>query len=173
MIADNCYKVFACAETRVDPIPNITRFLLKLFFPQKILILDTCDSYWISYLFIFFSFAFVLVWAFNVLRRNIWIYILKHICSFSHDEKLRHVCLGFVNLINEFFLLSSTRWVEWKRERGEDIAKITQIAKLLNEKFSGDWKVQTTWCIDFIARLSHDANSSRLRFFVSLLLLKS
>lgn len=126
-----------------------------------------------NFVFFFLSFAFVLVWAFNVLRRNICIFILKHICSFSHDEKLRHVSCFRESDQWIFLLLSSTRGVEWRRERKEVIAKITQIAILLNEKFSDDWKVQTTRCIDSIfekARLSHDANSSLLRFFVSLLL---
>ena len=76
-----------------------------------------------NFVFFFLSFAFVLVWAFNVLRRNICIFILKHICSFSHDEKLRHVSCFRESDQWIFLLLSSTRGVEWRREREKKLSQ--------------------------------------------------
>jgi hypothetical protein len=81
------------------------------------------------------SLPFVLVW---VLRRNIRL-DLRHICSFSHDEKLRHVRLRlllFVNPINEFFYRH--RRGEWNEGGREVIAKLLKLLRVLNEKFSGD-----------------------------------
>lgn len=110
---------------------------------------------WFLLNFIFLS-CFAFSFSSGVLRQNIRL-IWKHICSFSHDEKLRHVsCFFFVNPINEFFYYH--RREEWKERENVVIAKITKIAKVLNEIFFGDWRNNTvhwlfvpalafvTWC---------------------------
>lgn len=173
VIANNCYKVFACAIARVDPIPNITlrSSSLPIFFPHKIFILDT---HVILIEFHSFSYPSLLsrLGALNVLKRNFFEF-WKHICSFSHDEKLRHVsCFESDQWI--FLLLSSAGECRMK-EKAKKTKKLSQkLLKLRNSlmKNIARWlsRLKTTlvhWHRQ-PSRLSHDADFSNLRFFARL-----
>lgn len=121
-------KVFACAIARVDPIPKRTPCLLATYYSVCFLFSisfgfvqhfptrkknphpsRTCDSYWIST-----SFSFPLCLSSLSLSTSTVVEAsFKRICSFSHDEKLRHVSC-WIRSMNFFYHNRRQRRSDWK-----------------------------------------------------------